>query len=120
MPKPKFQVPAISSKTIGASTLKNYKSMLNKLVLFGFRNIDEIIANPEKVVEAVDSIVESAEECEEHNSVSTCRCAQCASRYAKRQLYSAIFYALADTEFIKTKNPLYEAFQKVKQNYNSH
>jgi predicted RNA binding protein with dsRBD fold (UPF0201 family) len=76
--------------------------------------------NPEKVVSAVNSIIPSNEGCEEHKKESTCRCAQCNSREAKRYFYTAIFYVLADTDYTKTKNPLYYAFHINKQNYNSH
>jgi len=120
MPTPKFTVPEIESKIISPATLKIYKARLNKLVPYGFKTIQDIQEHPEKVVEAINTIVESKEGCKEHKADSTCKCPQCKARESKRYFLSAIFYVLADTKFIKTPNVLYDMFQTVKQNYNSH
>ena len=120
MPKAKFELPAIQNKTVTANTLKVYKGRLNRLVPYGIKTIQDIMQKPHDVVKAVNQIIPDNEGCQDHIRHSQCRCKQCDSRQAKRYFYTAIFYALADTTYTKTKNPLYDAFQVNKQNYNSH
>jgi hypothetical protein len=120
MPKKVFIVPEITSKEVSALTIKMYKSRLNKLVPHGFSTVDELVTHPQRVVEVIDTLFPGNDPSPEHKRLSTCICEQCKLRETKRHYYNAIFYALADTEFIKTPNPLYYAFRKNLQNYNSH
>ena len=120
MPKPKFELPAITSKTVTPNTLKVYKNRLNKLVPYGFTTIQDIMQRPDEVIAAVNKLIESHEGDPTHQRHGQCRCPQCVSREHKRYFYTAIFYALADSGYIKIKNPLYDEFQVLKQNYNSH
>lgn len=120
MAKEKFLLPTISSKEASATTRKIYQGRLNKLVPYGFKTIQDIMENPIGVVEAVNTIIPGNEGCPEHIRHSKCRCLQCSGRETKRYFYTAIFYALADTTYTRSKNPLYDAFQLQKQNYNSH
>ena len=116
----KFELPDIQSKTVSVNTLKIYNSRLNKLAKAGFPDIQAIQTNPQGVIEAVNTLFPGTDPSPSHERNSTCRCEQCKLREIKRYFYTAIFYALADTKFIKSPNPLYEEFQKQKQNYNSH
>ena len=119
-PKKKFSIPEITSKTVSVNTLKIYKSRLNKLVPHGFSTVDDITARPQQLVDVVNTLFQGNDPSAEHQKISTCRCEQCKLRESKRYFYTAIFYALADSEFIKTPNPLYQAFRKNLQNYMSH
>lgn len=46
-----FTVPPIQSKVISPSTLKLYKSNLNKLAKEGITTVSELLANQEKVIQ---------------------------------------------------------------------
>ena len=120
MSKPKFQFVPVQSVEVSPATLAQYKNRLNKLVPFGFNTIQDIMAKPQDVVNAINTLVKGTDPAPEHKPTQTCLCSQCKSRASKRYFYSAVFYALADTTYTKNKNPLYDAFQLVKQNYNSH
>lgn len=120
MPKAKFEFPAVQTKTVSENTKKIYRTRLNKLVPFGIKTIQDIMAKPHETVNAINQLIPSNEGSEDHKRDSSCRCSQCKSREERRFFLTAIFYALADTTYTKTKNPLYDAFQVNKQNYNSH
>ena len=115
-----FELPAIQSKSVSSSVRSTYKSRLNKLVEHGFESIQDIQDNPEKLIQTVNTMFPGNDPSPEHKKESKCKCEQCKLRESKRFYYSAVFYALADTEFIKSPNPLYDEFQRQKQNYNSH
>ena len=116
MPKEKFVMPDIISKTVTANTKKIYQGRLNKLLEYGYKNIEHIQENPKGVVKAIKEIVPGEEKDEKHKNESSCKCNQCKLRENRRYFLTAIFYALADTQFIKTKNPLYDFFKKNVQN----
>ena len=115
-----FTIPAIQSKSIAPSTLAQYKARLNKLVSYGYSTVQDILDNPAGIIDAVNELFPGIDPSPKHQPTPTCRCEQCKLRENKRYFYTAIFYVLADTEFIKSPNPLYHEFQKQKQNYNSH
>jgi hypothetical protein len=94
-----FQVE--SSKTFGnPQTARNYKNRLNKLSAFGYETKDDIVANPVGVVNAIYQLTESVS--------GTDR-----KKQARRFFFSAVFYALHDTDYIKTpSNPLRSAFHE--------
>ena len=120
MAKAKFQIPQIQSKTVTPSYLANFKTRLNKLVPYGFSTIQDIMEKPNDVVTAINTIVGGQDPSPLHIASKDCKCIQCKTRAEKRYFYTAVFYVLADTLYTKTENPLYEAFQMNKQNYNSH
>ena len=120
MSKPKFQIPTIQSKTVSPAYLAQFKTRLNKLVPYGISTIQDIMTKPHDVVNAINTIVGGQDPCPSHKADKDCKCAQCKTRADKRYFYTAVFYVLADTTYTKTKNPLYDAFQVNKQNYNSH
>jgi hypothetical protein len=116
----KFQMPDITTKTVALATLRVYKTRLNKLVPFGFNTIQDLQSNQTKLIEAVNTLNPGTTSDPDHQKSSLCKCSQCKTREARRYFYTAIFYALADTPFIKEKNDLYYEFGRNKQNYNSH
>ena len=116
----KFSLPSILSKSVSANTLSNYKSRLNKLVPYGFQSITDFQNDPHKLIKTINEMFPGNDPSPAHVPSPTCKCEQCKLRENKRYFYTAIFYALADTEYIRTPNPLYDEFQRQKQNYNSH
>ena len=87
-----FEIPDVQAKQVTKYTLAVYKSHLNKLVPFGFKTIDDLMARPVEGVKAVQKIPE---------------------KYQRMVLY-AIFQALGDTEFIFIENPYYLYLQTLK------
>lgn len=116
----KFNIPVIESKSIATKTQDNYRARLNKLVPHGFENITDILNDPEKLIKTINTMFPGNDPSSTHKPEPSCRCEQCKLRSDKRDFYNAVFYAIADTEYIKTPNPLYDEFQRQKQNYNSH
>ena len=88
-------------KALSKSTSKIYKSHLNQLSEFGFDTREKLMKNQKKIVVLINELVEGDDD---------------TARHKKRVFYSAIFYALHDEPLTKKKR-FYEAFQKVKQNY---
>ena len=94
MPKPKFEVPTIQSKTIAPSSLKIYKSKLNKLAEHNIQKISDILQNQDKVIEIAKKDTQN--------------------NPAKMRLFlSAVFYVLSDLP-LESKLKLYNAFQDYK------
>jgi hypothetical protein len=92
----KFQVPNIQNpkKQIAPSTLKLYKSQLNKLAVLGYSNINILQEKPDEVVKAINTLLKGKD------------------NYAFRLMYSTIFYVLSDTEYTKSENPYRADFTK--------
>ena len=91
----KFQLPAIQSKAhLSTTSIKIYKTHLNKLAAGGFSTIQDLIDKPVQVIARINELMPSNEE-----------------KQKKRIYYSAIFYALADTDYVKSSNPYHTAFQ---------
>lgn len=116
----KFTLPTITSKDVSPNTVKIYKSRLNKLAARGFTSIHAIMLDPHAVIAIINELFPGNDSSPEHQPSSFCRCDQCRTRENKRQYYTAIFYALADSPYSKSPNPLYNEFQRQKQNYGSH
>lgn len=91
-----FELPEITSKTVTKGTRNLYKSYLNQLAKLGWKSIPDLIANDKDVVKHIE---------ETYVNESTQKF---------RIVYSAVFYALADSEYIRATNPYYVAFQKHK------
>ena len=92
-----FDLPAISSKTVSKFTRKTYKTHLNKIAEGGYTTIADLQNNPQGVINRINEIMPEDE-----------------PKVKKRVFYSSVFYALADTDFLKTPNPYYRAFQPLK------
>jgi hypothetical protein len=88
-----FELPEINSKTVTKSTRNLYKSYLNQLAKQGWKSIPDLIANDAAVVKYIEEALVN-----EPNQKF-------------RIYYSAIFYALADSEYVKSPNAYYRAFQ---------
>lgn len=81
-----------SSKTFEHhQTARNYKNRLNKLATYGYENKEAIIANPVGVVNAINELTETIPSSEKR-------------KQARRFFFSAVFYALHDTAYIKDPN----------------
>lgn len=120
MVKVKFVVPSITSKQVSPNSLKIYKSRLNKLADSGFKTIEDLMEKPQDVLQSIYDLVGGEDPSPEHQPHSRCLCIQCKTREQIRNYLNAIFYVLADTDYIKTHNPYYQVYQLNKQNYNSH
>ena len=101
---PKFDIPEIKSKTIAKSTLANYRSKLNVLANSGFSSTTELMNQPEEVIDVINEFYESSNPEQDKKN--------------KYMMYFAIFYVLADTDYIKTPNPYYWALQELKSDDN--
>ena len=94
MPKSKFEVPTIQSKVVTSTTLKIYKSKLNKLADQNILRVSDILQNQDKVIEI------AKQDTDNHP--------------AKMRLFlSAVFYVLSDVP-LEAKLKLYNAFQNYK------
>ena len=90
-----------TAKELSKTTVKIYKSRLNKLAdVFDIDTIEKIVANPKPVVAAIHSLTDEIEDME--------------SRKAERRMYfSAVFYVLHNQPILKVPdNPLRVAFAK--------
>lgn len=83
-----------STKEVSASTAKIYKSKLNKLVAYGFSSSSDLLSSPLKVCAAVNALTDSIEDTEKKH-------------YERRVFYSAIFYALHDSDLLKDPQNIY-------------
>ena len=88
-----FLLPEIQSKTVSKTTRTIYHSHLNKLAKFGWKSISDLIAHDAEIVKHIETT---------HVNESSQKF---------RIYYSAVFYALADSEYIRSPNPYYVAFQ---------
>ena len=94
MPKSKFEVPTIQSKIVTSSTLKIYKSKLNKLADQNILRVSDILQNQDKVIEIAKKDTDN--------------------NPGKMRLFlSAVFYVLSDVP-LEAKLKLYNAFQDYK------
>ena len=91
-----FDLPEIVSKTVKKSSRNLYKSYLNQLAKQGWTTVSDLISNGDAIVKYIEEVLVN----------------QPPQQF--RIYYSAVFYALADTDFIKSSNPYYVAFQKHK------
>ena len=81
-----------STKTFDhPQTARNYKNRLNKLSEFGYKNKEDIVANPVGVINAIKQLTETVPGTDKR-------------KQARRFFFSAVFYALHDTAFIKDPN----------------
>ena len=92
----RFDLPVIlhPDKQLSPFTVKNYRACLNKLAMKGFGNIQLLQDKPAEVVKIIDTILEGQ------------------SDHKYRIMYSAIFYALADTDYKTKSDVYYKAFRK--------
>lgn len=90
-----------SEKELSKSTKKIYKACLNQLAEFGFDTAALLRKHQKKVIALIDGLIEGDDD---------------AARHKKRVFYSAIFWCLHDRPLTEKKQ-YYNAFQKVKQNY---
>ena len=88
-----FELPEIQSKTVTKGTRNLYKSYLNQLAKLGWKSISDLIAHDKEVVKHIEATLVNE------------------SSQKFRIYYSAVFYALADSEYIRSPNPYYVAFQ---------
>lgn len=91
-----FELPDIQSKTIAPSTKKLYKFHLNQLAKAGYKTISDLQTHATDVVKLMREM---------HTTEN---------KQKQRIVYSAVFYALADTDYIKRPNPYHAEFQKHK------
>jgi len=113
-----FQLPSNPEKELAPSTIKAYMTNLNKVAKQGFDTREKIIANPEKTVEAVDSIMGKSPGSTGHKrgeKETTCTCPRCEYRRKRRGMLSAIFYTLPKS-FLDKPNALHADFRKNIQN----
>jgi len=85
-----FDVPTIKNPDklkLEKTSIKIYKTQLNKLAKMGFSNIDILQQIPVTVVREINKLLEGQD------------------NRKFRLMYSAIFYALADTDYTKKQNP---------------
>jgi hypothetical protein len=92
-----------TGQPISNSTVKTYKTLLNRLAQQGYDTKEKLVSEQRPVVRYIESIAE--EDTED-------------SRLLKRQYLSAIFYALEEYA-LESKQLYYDAFQVSKQNYGS-
>jgi hypothetical protein len=86
---------------ISNSTVKTYKTLLNRLAQQGYDTKQKLVTEQRPVIRYIESVAG------EDNDKS---------RYLKRQYLSAIFYALEEYA-LESKQHYYDTFQTSKQNY---
>ena len=93
----KFQV--TSTKEISPNTARTYKSKLNKLVAYGYKNNDDLKNHPTKVIAAITELTEKIT-------------SEDKLRMERRVFYSAIFYALHGDPYLSRPTLYQREFHK--------
>jgi hypothetical protein len=95
---PKFEFELNPEKSLAPRTIATYKSYLNKLAEKGIKNKNDILSNPQKVVDIVKEIGDT--------------------KIKRNYLFGAIFYVTGRQDFEKDPRglPIFKAFQ---ENYKS-
>ena len=87
-PKPSFEMPVITGKTISPASILIYKKKLSLLHQTGIKDITDLLSNADEVIEFINTITDnSATTASEKDKEKT----------EKRHWMSAIDYALFDT-----------------------
>ena len=90
-----FQFVDVSkNSTLKKSSINLYRSLLNKIAKEGYDTQQLLIDNSKEVIEFIENLY--------------------TDNHKKRVIMSAIFYILCDTLYIKSPNPYYDYFQKIK------
>jgi hypothetical protein len=108
-----FDLPDIASKDVSVNTRKIYKTHLNKIAAAGYSTLNDLMNSPRSVIEVIDGIMPEPDLLPKATLEERMK----AYRVKKRIFYSAIFYALSDTDYLDSTNPYYRAFQPLKDPY---